>query len=200
MGVFVLLIGFPGVGKLTIAQELRTLISAKIVDNHWFNNPILRLLNEDGTTELPKEIWNFTGQVRQVVLDAIATYSSHSANFIFTHAGVEGDERSTRTYQQFVEAARKCEAVFVPVRLLCAEDELARRVSSPARSEHLKSTSADTSRIRSKNAQVLDLPHRHTLTLDVTLTSPSESAVAIHDHVLRVAPMGGVLHKAIPTP
>ena len=47
MSVFVLLLGFPGVGKLTIAKELGSLISAKIVDNHWFNNPILRLLDEE---------------------------------------------------------------------------------------------------------------------------------------------------------
>jgi hypothetical protein len=168
MGVFVLLIGFPGVGKLTIAKELRALISAKIVDNHWFNNPILQLLDEDGTAPLPKGIWEHTGEVRQAVLNAIANYSSPIANFVFTHAGVEGEERSTRTYQQFVEAARRCHAVFVPIRLLCAEEELARRVSSPARSEHLKSINVETSRIRSKHSQVLDIPHHHTLTLDVT--------------------------------
>ncbi|MGO7427595.1 chloramphenicol phosphotransferase, partial [Rhizobium ruizarguesonis] len=52
MSVFVLLLGFPGVGKLTIARELGSLISAKIVDNHWFNNPILRLLDEDQTAPL----------------------------------------------------------------------------------------------------------------------------------------------------
>lgn len=31
MGVFVLLLGFPGVGKLTIAKELGSLLSAKIM-------------------------------------------------------------------------------------------------------------------------------------------------------------------------
>lgn len=49
MGVRIVLIGFPGVGKLTIAKELSAMVSAKIVDNHWVNNPILRLLDEDGT-------------------------------------------------------------------------------------------------------------------------------------------------------
>ncbi len=50
MRVFVLLMGFPGVGKLTIANELSTLVSAKVIDNHWFNNPIFRLLDDDGIT------------------------------------------------------------------------------------------------------------------------------------------------------
>ncbi|GLR60602.1 hypothetical protein GCM10007919_53310 [Rhizobium indigoferae] len=70
MGVFVLLLGFPGVGKLTIAKELGSLLSAKIIDNHWFNNPILRLLDEDQTAPLPEGVWEYTGRVRQAVLDA----------------------------------------------------------------------------------------------------------------------------------
>ncbi|MGO6725196.1 AAA family ATPase [Rhizobium ruizarguesonis] len=184
MSAFVLLLGFPGVGKLTIARELSSLISAKIVDNHWFNNPILRLLDEEGTAPLPKGVWEYTARVRQAVLDAITVYSGPSANFIFTHAGVEGDERSARTYQQFVDAATQGAAVFVPVRLLCAEEELARRVSSPARRNHLKTADVETSRSRSQQAVVLDIPHQHALTLDVTFRSPLESAAAIRDHVV----------------
>ncbi|MGO6761239.1 chloramphenicol phosphotransferase [Rhizobium ruizarguesonis] len=183
MSVFVLLLGFPGVGKLTIARELGSLISAKIVDNHWFSNPILRLLDEEGTAPLPKGVWEYTARVRQAVLDAITAYSGPSANFIFTHAGVEGDERSARTYQQFVDAATQ-RAAFVPVRLLCAEEELARRVSSPARRDHLKTTDVETSRSRSQKAVVLDIPHPNALTLDVTFRSPLESAAAIRDHVV----------------
>ncbi|MFB2607955.1 chloramphenicol phosphotransferase, partial [Rhizobium phaseoli] len=68
MSVFVLLMGFPGVGKLTIATELSSVFPAKIIDNHWFNNPILRLLDDDGATPLPKGIWEYTGRVRQAVL------------------------------------------------------------------------------------------------------------------------------------
>ena len=117
MGVRIVLIGFPGVGKLTIAKELSAMVSAKIVDNHRVNNPILRLPDEDGTAPLPKGIWEFTGRVRQTVLDAITAYAP-SANFILTHAGLDGDERSLRTFQQIAGAAEGCDAVLVPVRLL----------------------------------------------------------------------------------
>ena len=85
MNIFILLIGFPGVGKLAIAKELSPLVPAKIIDNHWFNNPILRLLDDGGTSPLPEGIWEYTGRVRQAVLDAIVAYSAPSANFIFTH-------------------------------------------------------------------------------------------------------------------
>ncbi|MBC8717718.1 chloramphenicol phosphotransferase [Ochrobactrum sp. Marseille-Q0166] len=187
MGLFVLLIGFPGVGKLTIAKELDALIGAKIVDNHWFNNPILRLFDDEGLSSLPSDIWQYTGQVRQSVLSAICSYSSRFDNFIFTHAGSEGDKRSIRTYSQFVEAASRCEATFVPVRLLCNEEELVRRVSLPARKQHLKSTDPEASRYRSKTSTVLKIPHANALTLDVTINSPVQSALAIRDHISRVA-------------
>lgn len=185
MGVRIVLIGFPGVGKLTIAKELNAMVSAKIVDNHWINNPILRLLDEDGTASLPKGIWEFTGRVRQTVLDAITAYAP-SANFIFTHAGLEGDERSLRTFQQIAGAAEACDAVLVPVRLLCDEEELARRVSNPERRERLKSTDVAASRDRSRRAGVFDPLHPNTLVLDVTSASPAKTAIAIRDHILKV--------------
>jgi translation initiation factor RLI1 len=37
------LVGFPGVGKLTIARILARMTGAVLVDNHWINDPILRL-------------------------------------------------------------------------------------------------------------------------------------------------------------
>lgn len=185
MRIFILLIGFPGVGKLTIARELQSLSSAKVIDNHWFNNPVLRLLDDDGTGHLPEGIWDYTGRIRQTVLDAIAEYTGPSANFIFTHAGRDGDQRSLRTYQQFDDAAQRCGAVLVPVRLLCDEDELARRISMPARRNDLKATDAQASRERSRRDKVFDPKHHNTLVLDVTSTPPPESAAAIWQHALK---------------
>ncbi|OHV25114.1 chloramphenicol phosphotransferase [Rhizobium sp. RMa-01] len=187
MNIFILLIGFPGVGKLAIAKELSLLFPAKIIDNHWFNNPILGLLDDDGTSPLPEGIWEYTGRVRQAVLDAIVAYSAPSANFIFTHAGIEGDQRSIRTFQQIAAAAQQRQALLVPVRLLCDEDELARRISTPARRVHLKSIDTEASRKRSRQACVLDPQLQNTLVLDVTFASPQESAAAIRDHVLNAA-------------
>lgn len=196
MNTFVLLMGFPGVGKLTIARALSPLLSAKVIDNHWFNNPILRLLDDDGTTPLPSGIWEYTGRVRQAVLDAIVAYGPPSANFIFSHAGIEGDERSNRTFRQIAGAARECGALLVPVRLLCDEEELIRRVTTPARREHLKSIDAHASREKSRRAQVLDPKHQFTLNLDVTSKTAEASAAEIRDHILSVGTGGSASPRA----
>ncbi|OMQ43776.1 chloramphenicol phosphotransferase [Ensifer sp. 1H6] len=186
MRVFVLLMGFPGVGKLTIANELRSLVSAKVIDNHWFNNPIFRLLDDDGMTPLPNGISEYTGRIRQVVLDAIVAYSPPSANFIFTQALVQGNQGSIRTFEQIAGAARQCAAPLIPIRLLCDEDELARRVSTPTRREQLKSIDARASRERSRKALVFDPQHPFAADLDVTSKSAKASAKAIQQHFIRV--------------
>ncbi|KQU96099.1 chloramphenicol phosphotransferase [Ensifer sp. Root31] len=186
MRVFVLLMGFPGVGKLTIANELSTLVSAKVIDNHWFNNPIFRLLDDDGITPLPNGISEYTGRIRQVVLDAIVAYSPTSASFIFTQALVEGNQGSIRTFEQVAGAAQQSSASLIPIRLLCDEDELARRVSTPTRREQLKSIDTRASRQRSRKARVFDPQHPFTKDLDVTSKSAKASAAAIQQHVIRV--------------
>lgn len=183
IGIFLLLIGFPGTGKLTIAKRLSPLISAKIIDNHWVNNPVLGVLDHDLTKPLPEAIWEQTGRVRQAVLDTIVAFSTPSANFIFTHAGIQGDERSHRTFRQIAEAAEGRGALLVPVRLLCEAEELARRVAIPERRERLKSVNAEASLERSRTLQVLDPEHANTLNLDVTSLSAEEGADAIHRHV-----------------
>jgi len=92
-----------------------------------------------------------------------------------------------RTFQQIAAAAQQRQALLVPIRLLCGEDELARRISTPERRAHLKSIDVEASRERSRQACVLDPQHQNTLVLDVTFASPQESAAAIRNHVLNVA-------------
>lgn len=181
--VFVLLLGFPGVGKLTIARELGAALPGRVIDNHWVNNPILALLSDDGRTTLPDAVWEQTAKVRQAVLDTIATLCPPAANFIFTNAGIQGDERSLASYRQMKAASDRRRALFVPVRLLCDEAELVRRVISPGRRDRLKSIDPDATRHRSRTAAVLDPRHPNSLTIDVTAISAGEAAKRIHEHV-----------------
>lgn len=181
--VFVLLLGFPGVGKLTIAQELGAALPAQVVDNHWINNPILALLADDGLGKLPDTVWEQTAKVRQAVLDTIATLCAPHANFILTNAGIQDDARSLASYEQLKHASDRRRALFVPVRLLCDEDELVRRVTSPSRRDRLKSIDPEAARQRSRMATVLDPKHSNSLTIDVTAASADEATKTIHKHV-----------------
>lgn len=186
--VLVLLLGFPGVGKLTIARELGLQLPARVVDNHWINNPVLRLLDDDGYGKLPDAVWEQTAKVRQAILDTIATLCDPQANFVFTNAGIHGDPRSVASYRQVSDTADRRQAIFLPVRLVCEEDELVRRISSPERRERLKSVDVEAAQLRFRTASVLDPGHPDGITLDVTNSTPAESARSIHDYLANLAP------------
>jgi predicted kinase len=141
--IMVYLVGFPGTGKLTVARELAPLLQAKIVDNHWINNPIFGLLDNDRTTPFPEGVWDQVAKVRQAVLDTIATLSAPAANFILTHAGFDADPEDRAVYDIIVKTAERRGSVFVPVRLLCEEAELVQRVISPERASRLKKHGSD---------------------------------------------------------
>jgi hypothetical protein len=184
--VFILLLGFPGVGKLTIARDLGRRLPARVIDNHWVNNPVLALLDDDGFGKLPEAVWEQTARVRQAILDTIATLCDPAANFIFTNAGIHGDARSVASYHQMKDAADRRQAHFLPVRLVCDEDELVRRVASLERRDRLKSVDAEAARLRYRTAAVLDPEHPDGLTLDVTGSSAAESAQSIYDRLVNM--------------
>lgn len=179
----VLLLGFAGTGKLTIAQALAPIIGAKIVDNHWINNPIFGLVETDGQTPLPASIWDQIQKVREAVLDTIATLSRANSSFIFTYVGIDGDPYDRRSYELMLRAAEKRNAMFVPVRLICSETELARRIIMPERKDKLKESDAFAAIRRNRTLKVLDPKHINQMTLDVTDFSAIEAAQAIERHI-----------------
>jgi predicted kinase len=180
--VIVYLVGFAGTGKLTIAKELAPLLDATIVDNHWINNPIFGLIKTDGMTPLPLEVWVQVDKVREAVLETIATLAPPACSFILTHDGREGEPEDRAIYEAIRATAERRAALFVPVRLLCAEEELVRRVIAPERKGKLKSIDPDAARRSSRTRTVLDPRHPHGLTLDVTAVQPAETARLILRH------------------
>jgi hypothetical protein len=181
--LFIYLVGFAGTGKLTIAQALARLFDAKVVDNHWINNPIFGLIDADGVTPLPAAVWDQVAKVREAVLATIATLAAPEANFIFTHEGVEGDPVDRAIFESIRSTAARRGARFVPARLLCKEGELVRRIQSPERAAMFKCIDPADAINKSRYHAVLDPMLPATLTLDVTTLCPEESAAAILAHI-----------------
>jgi predicted kinase len=184
---FVYLIGFAGAGKLTIARAVAEQVDAIVVDNHWINNPIFGLIDPDGKTKLPEEVWTQVWRVHEAVMETIATLAKPGRNFVFTHEGIEGEPYDRNKFEAIRSAAERRQARLIPVRLVCEAEELARRIQSPGRAAMFKSTNAANARTRGARETVFDPKTLETLTLDVTHRSASDSAAAIIAHIRRGA-------------
>ena len=181
-GVIICLVGFPGAGKLTIARALCRLIDATIVDNHWINDPILRLVPRTDAERVPDAVWPQVAKVRGAVLETIATLAPPRANFIFTYAGSNEGPEDRKAFEAYRDVAIRRAARFIAVRLLCGEQELVRRIQSPER--HGRKLMDPFEAIENvRHYSPLDPCIPGSLTLDVTHLSPEAAAARILDHV-----------------
>ena len=86
------LIGFPGIGKLTIAKEIvRQRPEFVLVDNHLINNPIFSVVKADGRTPLHRDVWIKIAQIKDIVLDTMARLSPPHLSFVMTNFLIEDE-------------------------------------------------------------------------------------------------------------
>lgn len=189
------LIGFPGSGKFTVGQEIVRLAAARgqqvvLVDNHHINNTIFELLDVDGVKELPPAVWNHIARVREAVLAAIEELGPPAWSYVFTNVLFAGDPGDEAHVGRLAQLAAVRNSMFLPVRLDCGVDELARRITSPERRQRLKWMDPDGVRRLVSSHRLVDIPDAG-LTLDVTTVPAAATAECILDQLDHQRPSTG---------
>lgn len=182
-GTFIHLIGYPGTGKYTIAQEIKARSNFRLVDNHLINNPVFAVIHTDGKTPLPPLVWENTGRIWRIVLDSIRDLSPPHFNFIFTNALFDTDPDDRAWYEEIRDFVATRGGSYVPVRLTIDDvEEHRRRITAEGRAARFKATDpAGPERFRNRGP-ILAIDHPHVLTLDVTHISPAAAAEAVLTH------------------
>lgn len=175
------LIGYPGTGKYTVAKEIAKHASFKLVDNHLINQPVFSLIRQDGKTPLPPSVWINCKSIWRIVFDTMLNIAPPENNYVLTNY-LCSDESDSTWYIEVEKMAADKSALFVPVLLTCAPEEMTRRVVAPERKEQLKLTCPERLLHYVKLKPLLKISHPNLLTLDITDISPENASQAILDH------------------
>ena len=170
------LIGHPGTGKYTIAQEFAK-FGFIICDNQLINNPIFTLLNYDGLGKIPDSGWNAIGRIRTAILDFMATEQNH--NYVLTNCLYEEDG-DRKCYAQVKDMALKRGSFFAPIKLLISEEEHLKRITEPSRRARWKSIDPEDVY---QTLPLITIEHPHLLELDVSHLSAEQVAEKILKHI-----------------
>jgi hypothetical protein len=147
---------------------------ARIIDNHYVNNPIFRLIELYRPEPLPQDVWDRIAEVRTAILETVATLSPPAWSFVFTFVAFEAPE-DIAIYRAIRRVAERRGAYFQPVRLHCEVEELISRVGSPERRAMFKDTSAENARLAAEKP-LITLAEPNALDIDTTNTPAEEVA------------------------
>jgi hypothetical protein len=179
------LLGFPGAGKYTVAQEIvrQAEGSIRLVDNHLINNPLFSLIRQDGKTKLDPRIWLNVRKIWDAVTDTMVNIAPRDFSFVLTNALIEGDEDDRNHMEKIRGVATARGGEYVPVRLLVSDvDEHIRRITSASRSTRMKETNPEAP-TRYATREVLKTGDAREMTLDITQLGADEAAKRVLAHV-----------------
>ena len=188
----ILLMGFPGVGKRTIGEALARKTNARFTGNHDLYDPFLKLFGDDyqAMWNLTAEMWEKLNAVQDVYLSSISDVCNKECSFIFTEMMFDKDQYHQIFYNKVLDVVKKRNAHFFPVRLICDEDELAKRVASDDRKQfsNFKTRDTELSRKRSRDEQAFYSHHENEITIDNTHLSADIVAEKIIEHIKKYIP------------
>jgi len=184
------LIGYPGVGKYTIAKELATIGLADggrlvLVDNHHTANVIFAVMDIDGVRQLPDSVWDRVEEVRSALYRTIEELSPPDWGFVFTNVLINEQPRDRPVLERLAQLAARRGSCYVPVRLTCDRAELLRRVVRPEREARAKWRDAAGVAAYADASTLIDVSPHAPLDLDVTALTPEQAARSIRYHVTR---------------
>ncbi len=181
--------GFPGVGKLTIAQEIAKRPNHILADGHLINNPIFKTFGADGVTPLPDHVWNEVTVVRKAVFRTMVR-APLKFSYVMTNVLVE-DTEDREVVEQIQEIARHRNSQYFPIVLTCELAENRRRIVGADRAANFKAIDPDDcDRMRAGKPQMLFEDHLNRFCLDTTHIAPVEAAKLIMAHIDQVLRFG----------
>lgn len=186
------LIGFPGVGKLTVAREICKQSNCRLIDAHAMNNLIFTIMRRDGKQSFHDDVWDAIDTIRFTVWDMIEKHGPKDFTYIFTNFIDESDRENLEKLKAMCARTGR---VYIPIKLTCDPEEHKKRVVYPDREANMKMTSVELLERDLKTHQLIITGSPHEFEVDVTHQTPAQSAQFILEKVQAILLNQAPLHS-----
>lgn len=170
----IFLYGAPGVGKLTVAQELAKITGYKLFHNHLTVDLVHAVFDfkTEPFIELREKIWMMVfGKAKEESIQGL----------IFTFA--PEDSVPQNFIPDLIKLIEDGQNTIYFVELLCSPQELRKRIVNPSRSRYAKGMSSDNiEQYYQRDALIPTVVHERKFSIDTTNVSPGETALRIVQH------------------
>lgn len=182
--------GIAGSGKMTIGEAIiKQNPSFKLVTPDSSFGSILKLLGEPSYDDkvmwsLDAKGWAAVNQALDVTLYTIAEVCPEETNFVITSEMLTNNPYHQSYFERVQRAAAKRSAILTPVRIICELDELLERVQNKSRLAYFKTRNIELIKKRFSENEVFQSHMPNELTINVTNSTPTESAEKILEWVV----------------
>jgi tRNA uridine 5-carbamoylmethylation protein Kti12 len=179
--LFIMINGYPGAGKLTIARLLATMLDARLLDNHTLFNPANSLFARDDPLHQ-----SLRYAVTEVVFEHLGRDTSER-HLVLTGSFTDTDSNHAK-YRQLIELVAKLHAIFIAVTVTCTVEENIRRLTAEGRAERYKLTDSAVLRDLRTRFTLLRPSDVPSIDLDTATLTPDQAADALHRDIQNLLP------------
>lgn len=173
------LFGFPGVGKNTIARAIENHSEFLAIQNHLLSNALRRAISlqpAENYSKLEPLLKHHTMKSWVNFLEFVSA-AVPDQGLILTSVLYENDPEKVEFFELVRSWAKAQSRPFLPVRMVCDPEELARRIESPSRDMQFKLT--DRRILQNLMQQNTLLNPEDSVEVDVTAMTANEAAEKI---------------------
>lgn len=173
------LLGYPGVGKASIASLLTEATGAELLDNHYWNEQVFPKYDFGDNDPVPEAALQEVDKARTATIQRIREHAEGFQGAIFTNKLYAGNARHESRYREVVETAEILDAPLIIFNLQCDSEEALRRGQTASRAERKKLVDPAALARERDTYDMMAIDHPLQVNLDVTGYTAGQSATCI---------------------